>query len=1023
MISLLFFVVTLDMAGQHDLRFKRITTNSNEDILAVQTFFKDSEGYVWMGSPSFDLVRFDGKNTRKYSYTEIQTTYFKHTHASLIFEDSKKNLWIGTDAGGLMIYNRLMDKFQIANDSATSVKSRLFCQAQDKDGSFWLGTLGSGLLRFDPQTKKFTHYQFDSNNSTTISENYVVGLVFDPTGKLWIATTGGLCSYDPQRNQFIRYSLTNKNPKDAYRYRVIRHMVLSQNKLYLSTYGGLQIFDLKTNQSEHLIHDIKNPASLSHNSLFKMAENPDGSFWIASYGGGLSLYNPVTEKFSNWKKDESNPETISSNNLFSVYLDPDGLLWIGADDNTVCVHDTKAKKFHRVVHRTHKPESIASGWIQSILQENDSVFWLGLNGGGLNRLNLNTQVSKKFINDPLDSRSLGHNGVIAIAKDNQKRIWVGLDGGGLNMMDSETEQFTRYVAGSKNSINNNAVSAMLIDHDNFIWATTFRGGLNIYDITTKKFRNINNDSLQKETGISLSFVKQIFELNGNIWFNTQSQVIVFDKKRNQFVLVSSEGQVSPSTSSLSVEMRPYSETEMLLFTSNEVKTIRYLDPEQIDQKILFKRSAVEEPFKSFIIDSNNLIWYITKEHLVKWNPQSGEKRIYNYTDGISTRDLHALFKDTKGRIFITTLDGLTWFWPHEIRDDTVSRKVVFTDFKLYNHSIRINTPDSTTNYSLPSHISQLRKIALKHSHSFFSIEFAAFEFMAPEKIKYAYKLNGFDREWIQVGNQNFASYTNLDPGEYIFKVKAANPDGFWGTQIASIEIIVTPPYWQTWWFISSSALLLFGLAYSLHRYRLAQTLRVEQLRNKIASDLHDEVGSNLTRISIYSELIQDGANETNLKSYLNRIGSISREVTNTMSDIVWSIDSKSDTYEALFLRMKDFALDILQPKNIELDFSTENIDTDKNISPRIKQNIYLIFKEAITNVVKHAHASTVLVRILNKDKRFVMTISDNGAGIPDETGIHGNGLSNMRRRAHAIHAELTISNSNGTCITLKSAEM
>ena len=318
---------------------------------------------MWMGSQTFDLVRFDGQNTRRYTPSEIQTDYFKNSRPLLIFEDSRKDLWIGTDVGALMIYDRLLDKFQLVNDSATSIKSRLFCQAEDKDGSFWLGTLGGGLLRFHPDTKKFSHYQFNQNDRNSIPDNYIVGLVFDSTGKLWVSTTAGLSSYDPRTNQFIRYELPNKNPNDTYRYRVIRSMLLSKNKLYLSTYGGLQIFDIVTNKSEHLIHNDQDPNSLSHNSLFQAAENPDGTFWIASYGGGLSLFDPATKKFTNWKKDESNPESISSNNLFTVNLDADGLLWIGVDDNTVCIHNTRAKKFHPLVHRPGRPEGISPGWI------------------------------------------------------------------------------------------------------------------------------------------------------------------------------------------------------------------------------------------------------------------------------------------------------------------------------------------------------------------------------------------------------------------------------------------------------------------------------------------------------------------------------------------------------------------------------------------------------------------------------------------------------------------------------------
>jgi ligand-binding sensor domain-containing protein len=1013
---LILIASTLDVAAQSELPVKRITTNTGEDIVGVQSFFKDSQGYMWMGSLSFDLVRFDGQNTRRYTASEIQTDYFKSTRPLLVFEDRKRDLWLGTDVGALMIYDRQMDKFRVVNDSSTSIKSRLFCQAEDKDGSFWLGTLGGGLVKFNPDTKEFFQYEFKQDDPTSISDNYIVGLVFDSTGKLWIATTAGLCSYDPHSNKFVRYFLPNNNPADTYRYRVIRSMLLSKNKLYLSTYGGLQIFDITTNTSEHLIHDTKNPTSLSHNSLFQAAENQDGTFWIASYGGGLILYDPVLKKFTNWRKDESNPESISSNNLFTVYLDADGLLWIGVDDNTICVHNTKAKKFYSLVYRPGNPTGISSGWVQTIFQENDSLFWLGLNGNGLNRLNLNTGVVKKFLNDPNDPRSLGHNSVVAIDQDKQKRIWLGLAGGGVNMLEPAKDQFIRYEAGAKNSINNNAVSAMLVAQDNYVWTSTFRSGLTIYNPKTNRFRSFNNDSLQKAAGISFAFVKDIFELNDNLWFNTQTQVVVFDKIRNQFVLVSPEGQVAPTTSSLFLEMQPYSETEMLLFTNDEVKTIRYNDPDHIEQKVIYKRSQQDEVFKSFVVDRTNQIWYITKDHLVKWNPQSGEKKIYTEFDGIISSDLHALFLDTQGRIFITTLNGINWFSPEEIRDDTVHRKIIFTDFKIYNRSVSIGEPDSITNYTLPGHISQIENVTINHEHSFFSIEFTAMEFMAPNKIQYAYKLDGFDKEWVEIGNRNFASYTNLNPGKYSFQVKATNRDGFWGNQIASITIVINPPFWQTWWFSTLILLLIGGLIYFAHRYRLSQSLKIERLRTKIASDLHDEVGSSLTRISIYSDLLQNGNNESERTNYLSRISSMSREIVSTMSDIVWSIDNRSDTADALFFRMKDFATELLQPKNIQFDFKVSGIHGKVILEPFLRQNIYLIFKETINNVVKHAEASHVIVEITNGSQEFKMAIRDNGKGLNTRHKQRGHGLRNMNRRAQAIQGQLDFTNQSGTQI-------
>jgi signal transduction histidine kinase/ligand-binding sensor domain-containing protein len=1018
---ILFLFTSLVFAtGQSNIRFKRLTTEEGEDIVGVQKFFKDSHGYIWMGSSAFDLLRFDGRNFRRYGQPQLQTDYFKSIRAWLIFEDLKKNLWIGTDAGALMRYDEKLDRFQVVNDSSTSIKSLLFCQVEDKNGNFWIGSLGGGLIRYHPETKEFTHFKAEANNSETLPDNFITGLVLDSSGLLWISTTGGLCSYNLQTNQFERHLLTNNNSKDTYRYRVIRSMTLStDNKLYLSTYGGLQIFDPATRTSNHLIHNDADPNSLGHNSLFQAVENPDSTFWIASYGGGLIHYNPSTNKFTSTIKDESNTESISSNNVFTVYLDSEGLLWAGTDDNTISVFNTKAKKFHIVTSKSNIPYGISSGWVHDLFQENDSILWLGLNGNGLNRLNLNTGVAEKFMNNPKDAFSLGHNAVMAIDQDKQKRIWVGLAGGGLNRLDRNTNKFTRFESGGKNSINNNAVSAMLVDKDNLIWVTTFRGGLSIYNIDQNKFINLTDDSLKEKLGISFAKTNDIFELDGNIWFKSNEQLVVFDKVYNRFVKIAyTDGAVSPTTTASFLEMQPYSSTEMLLFTRDEVKTIRYFNPDSVVQRLVQKRIKDDELFRSFVIDRQNQVWYNTTDRLVKWDLTSGDRRVYSKSDGIIASSLNSIFLDKQGRIFLSTLNGFNWFFPDEIKDDTVSRKIVFTDFKIYNKSVPIQNSDSLTSYTLPAHVSQTETIDLDYNHTFFSIEFTAMEFMAQDKIQYAYKLIGFDQDWIHVGNRNFASYTNLDPGQYTFQVKATNPDGYWGSQIKTLRITINPPFWQTSWFIGLSILLLASIAYAGHLYRLEQSLKVERLRNKIASDLHDEIGSSLTRISLYSDLLQTDPDQKERRNYLLTIRDLSREIVSTMSDIVWSIDNKNDSMGALIIRIKDFATELLYPKNIALDFAITNVDESRLLDPILKQNIYLICKEALNNVVKHAQATHVKVSLTSTSDSFTIRIEDNGLGYKDDAHV-GNGIRNMKRRAQAIGGEFDIEHDKGTKITIQ----
>lgn len=1007
------FLLTSYCLAQEQLRFKHITHKNGSSITGVQSFHQDADGYLWMASAVSDLTRFDGTNFRYYGFTDFETDRISGSRGTLVFEDSRQQLWVGTDAGWLFQYDRIKDQFIDATDSSQSAGARIFCFAEAPDGSFWLGSLGGGLVRFHPETKTFKQYKAERGNTASLPDNFISGLAYDADGTLWISTTGGLCSYNSQTDSFTSYPLSNVNPEDTYRYRVIRSLHISGNKIYLSTYGGLQIFDRITKTSQHIIHEPDNKKSLSHNSLFRIAEASDGKLWIATFGGGLNQFDPVTQSFTYWKNDAFNTVGISSSNLFSVYLDRNGLLWVGSSDNTVSVLNTIAKKFYRVKSNAGKPDGISHGWIRTLLQENDSIFWLGFNGQGLNKLNLNSGKAEKFLHDPKNPATISHNAISSLSKDLQGNLWVALEGGGINKVDGKTKKITRFTAG-KNSINNNAISALLVDSENILWATAYRDGLNLFDIGKNKFKRIKNDSLQAATGISFEFVEDIFEFNGNIWFNGQNQVVVFDKKYNRFVKVAETGKVVQVDNPFFLEIKPYSDTEMLLITKDEARAIRYINPDSIESERLFKMSAAEG-LKSFVVHDKE-VWYVTYNQLVRWNPQQDKKHMYTKADGIATDELNAVYKDNQGRIFVTSLDGFNWFYPNQIVDDTLARRIVFTDFKLFNQSASLQ-PDSVYNFSIATQPSQLKLVNLKHNHSFFSIGFAAQEFIAPEKIQYAYRLSGFDKDWVYVGNRTFASYTNLDPGTYQFEVKATNPDGYWGNDFATLTLIIQPPFWRTWWFMVLVLLATCALLYAIHRYRLAQSLKLERLRTKIASDLHDEVGSSLTKISIYSELVQNGVHEKEKTNYLQSIGSLSREVVSTMSDIVWSIDNNNDTLTELINRMKDFATEVLHVRNIDFEFILHKVDSNKVVDPILRQNIYLIFKEAINNIVKHSKANKVNV-FITTHPHFELQIVDNGVGLPIQQSHTGNGLRNMNRRAVAIGGKISFSSGSGTTITL-----
>jgi hypothetical protein len=365
-------------------------------------------------------------------------------------------------------------------------------------------------------------------------------------------------------------------------------------------------------------------------------------------------------------------------------------------------------------------------------------------------------------------------------------------------------------------------------------------------------------------------------------------------------------------------------------------------------------------------------------------------------------------KARNGELFFGTYNGLMRFLPRNLRDNPYIPQVAITEFSKFNRQVQLD-----------SSISHLQRIVLDYDDKVFSFEFAGFNFFRPEKNGYAYMMQGFDSGWVYCGIKNEATYTNLDPGEYVFRVKASNNDDVWNEAGASLQVIILPPYWQTWWFRLLAILAMTAAIYGVYRYRLAKLLEVERLRLRIASDLHDDIGSNLSSIALSSRLmLRDTSLSSHVRSQLDRIANTARRTADSMRDVVWMINPENDELDNMVLRMKDIAANLLQ--DIPYTFSAPRDGLSNSIGLEVKTNIFLVYKESLNNIVKHSCATAVDIEVLKSNGSIVITIRDNGVGFNTRTPTTGNGLKNFQRRVDAVNATLIIASEpgKGTVVTV-----
>ena len=429
-------------------------------------------------------------------------------------------------------------------------------------------------------------------------------------------------------------------------------------------------------------------------------------------------------------------------------------------------------------------------------------------------------------------------------------------------------------------------------------------------------------------------------------------------------------------------------------------------------------------------DKAGNLWLSTNRGLSCFTPKNETMINYNSEDGLPGDEFnrYEYFKMTNGDLFFGGMEGGVVFNPEKVLEKEPAPAIVLTGLSVYNKPVTYKTD----NEIIQSPISYASVITLPHSKGMFSISYAALEFRAANKKHYKYFLENYDKKWIDAGNKTEATYTNLALGNYTFHVIGAGSSTVWNTKGASIRIVILPAWYQTWWFRLSVLLIIAGGIYTLYRYRLAQQIKLFSIRNNIASDLHDEIGSTLSSISISSTLIQKKmeGNSTEVNGLLNQISNNTDNMMEAMSDIVWAINSKNDRFDNVVNRMRSFAIEILEPENIQLHMQVSEHLNHVKLNMQQRKNFYLIFKEAVNNIAKYAACTNVWVDIESKGGKIMMKIKDNGkdfssASIKEDNRpqFGGNGLVNMYKRASELKGTIEIDSvvGQGTVVKLEFA--
>ncbi|THB80285.1 MAG: PAS domain S-box protein [Desulfobacteraceae bacterium] len=794
--------------------FEHLTTRDGLANPVVYDMIQDRHGFLWFGTGN-GISKFNGYEFINY-FPDAEDPYSIGKGPILkLFLDSKNNIWATSLSTGLYKFDEKNNRFSFfrhdPEDTNSLPSDTAYKIDEDKFGNLWISTLDAGIVRYNPDTDTYTRFQHDPSNPDSLSSNATAGILCDSQGHIWISTMKNGCDrFDPTTGIFTHYLPGTPHAID---------MIEDQfHDIWIPTLGhGVYRFIRNEGRFVSYTHDNKDPNSISHNQVIKAFEDRTGTMWLTTWGGGVNIYDRESDMFKSYMHDPVNPFSISHNSTWGIFEDHSGVIWIGTYGAGVNKFDRKKERFQVTRHYPGRSDGLSHSSVKTIHEDANGIFWIGTLGGGLTKYNPASGKYRHFLHDPTDSNSICHNNVWKIVEDSRQNLWIGTEDG-LDRFDKRTGQFLHFKAddGDPDTLSSNLVRSLLIDDQNRLWVGTQLHGVDRLDLSDSVTPSEIQFEHFKVHGGHNSVLFQ--DSSGGIWVANQN-LFRFDqteKRFKQWIFSSSDQNIAPG--GLITAAVEDADHNLWIGTASR---LHRLNPRTNQLKQYGPEQGLNDSSIAGLqfYPPNNL-WISTSKGLSVMDFSRGI--IKNYELGIFNRGATLMAKN--GDLFFGSIHGMIHFSPEKIFDNPHIPNVVITSFKKMNMEY-----DTGTSLTLLNHLK------LGYEDRYFSFDFAALDFSDPDKNQYRYRLLGFDDRWIEVDSRRrFAAYTNIDPGSYTFQVQGSNNDGIWNTKGVSVDLVVSPPWWQTRWFYSSLVLVILiiisGTIWYLVRltFEINQRKRVEQ---------------------------------------------------------------------------------------------------------------------------------------------------------------------------------------------------
>lgn len=815
-------------------KFSQLTIDNGLSSNRIWSIFRDSKDYLWI-STDVGLDKYDSYQVKKYRYDEKQPGTISSNIVTIIYEDRNKNLWFGS-INGLNLYDRATDKFIVYKndlDDRNSINgNKVNSITEDKNGDLWFVTDGNCLNKWIPDTQNFIRYPFE-NSQVNLYPRPAKMVASDSQGFLWIVSLGrGIHRFNPKSGEFIKFDdpaidFGNNCYKSIY--------IDNQDKVWITSDGsGFFSYDIAINKFEQFGSDGDHKGT-NKKIILDIIPEDDRYLLLAVDQGGINRFDKVSKTFEYIISDNANDRSLNNNGLWCIYRDNEGILWIGTSGGGINYYNPKKEKFKLFTSNINNPNSLAYDFTGCFFEDHQGMIWIGTDGGGVNVYNPNTENFKTYKHDPSDPYSISGNVIRSIAEDRNHDIWIGTWDDGLNRYERKTGKFYHFMPDKHNpmSISGKNIWNLTIDQNNLIWLALYHVGIDLFDPKKGVIRRFRTNA-DAPNAISSNETWLFFEdSEKNMWISTTNGLNRYNSNTDFFKKYNFPDNV------IGAFCR---DKDGNLWVGTNEKGIYFCNPEgKIINNYNSTNGLPHNRIQAIVEDNQRNIWVSSGGGITQFNRKTQKFRNYTKEDGLQSDQFfqQSFFKTRKGEIYFGGYNGFNCFQPENLKDNDFVVPVYLTDFQIFNKPVSFGTPKS----QFPKHISEAKEITLNWSQSVFSFSFAAINYTSSEKNQYAYMMEGFEKEWNYTNSsRRYVTYTNLDPGQYTFKVKASNNDGIWNETGVSLDIIILPPWWKTWWFIAFLVLTLFVIVFLTYYLRL----RFYREKQKELSRLVDQRTNELT---------------------------------------------------------------------------------------------------------------------------------------------------------------------------------